>query len=121
MDEMKLRKALALLQSLADELPPRGDIEEKYVNIYHQTLTDIESETGQELSYFSIPPTELERHITSIPGPRIGRHGGGEPTYTQARYCDRARFFIGFRGAINFINSFMQGSGKNPIGFAHPG
>jgi len=117
MDEIKLRKALALLQSLADELPPRGDIEEKYVNLYHATLADIQNETGHDLNYFSIPPTELERHITSIPGPRIGRHGGGEPTYSKVRYCDRARFMIGFKGAVNFINSFMQGTGRRAIGF----
>jgi len=117
MDEMKLRKALALLQSLTDELPPRGDVEEKYINLYHQTLADIQNETGHDLSYFSIPSTELERHITSIPGPRIGRHGGGEPTYSKDHYCDRARFLIGLKGAINFIKSFMQGAGPRPIGF----
>ena len=117
MDEIKLRKALAMLQSLADELPGNGDIEEKYVDLYHATLSDIQRETGQDLSYFLIPSTELERHITSLPGPRIGRRPRGEITYSKVRYCDRARFFVGFKGAINFINSFMQGSGRRAIGF----
>lgn len=106
MAEMKLHKALAMLQALREELP-NGSIDEKYVDLYHASLTDIQSEIGHDLTYFFIPQSELTRRVTSIPGPRIGRHGGGEKTYSKARYCDRERFLIALKGAINFINSLM--------------
>jgi hypothetical protein len=106
MAELNLKKALAQLHAIRDELP-KGSIEEKYVVLYHASLADIQKEIGHDLSYFFIPSEELKRHVTSRPGPRIGRYGGGEPTYSKVRYCDRPRFLIALQGAINFIDSLL--------------
>jgi len=125
MDEFKLDKALALLQSLLDELP-KHDIEEKYVDLYQRILTDIQSETGHDLSYYSIPPEELKRHVTSVPNAFSFRRGSSRasnapgPTYSNERYCDRARFLIAIKGAINFINSQARVPDRRVVGFTQP-
>ena len=121
MDELKLDKALSLLQSLVDELP-NGDIEEKYVAIYHGLLTDIQNETGHDLSYFSIPPSEVKPRVTSVDFSTPDGHlrKEGTPTYSTIRYCARARFLIGLKGAINFINSQTQTTRRRIIGFTPP-
>lgn len=64
MDEMKLRSALAMLQAINDKLP-NGDIEEKYVALYHKATTDIQDQLGVDLSAFFIPDGELKRQVTS--------------------------------------------------------
>lgn len=110
MADMKINKALAQLQALRDELPA-GDIEEKYVDLYHASLIDIQDEIGQDLSYFRIPPEELKHHVSGrMRAPRIGGRPstGGGISYSTERYCDRARFLIALKGAINFINSLIQ-------------
>jgi hypothetical protein len=113
MDEIQLRKALAKLQSLIDNLP-NGDLEEKYVKIYHTLLTDIQKETGHDLSYFVIPESELNRKLVMT---SFDDYGDGESLYSDNRFCDREIFMINLRGAVNFINSFSQGSGRRAIGF----
>ena len=118
MDVMKLRQALAMLNAFAASLP-NGDIEEKYVALYHKTLDDIRTQTNQDLSYFYIPPGELEPHLRSITrGPR-GR-GPSVKHYTDEQYCDRERFLMALRGAINFINASTLDSGATTLPLIDP-
>lgn len=98
----KLNNAIARLHALIDRVP-EDDIEEKYVNIYHQTLTDIERETRRDMARFRIPPDELRTRITSYGAPRIGNRPGAKPTYSKERYCDRAIFLIAIDNAINSL------------------
>ena len=116
MDELKLKQAIAMLNSIHDNLP-EASIEEKYVDLLHRTFTDIETVAGLNLDYYAIPDSELKRHITSLPSRRVGRFGGGETTYSDVRYCDRERFLISLKGAIGFINSLSTESGRRPPGF----
>ncbi|HEX8139418.1 MAG TPA: hypothetical protein VF544_17790 [Pyrinomonadaceae bacterium] len=118
MDLMKLRQALAMLNAFAASLP-NGDIEEKYVALYHKTLDDIRAQTNQDLSYFHIPQSELEPHVTSISrGPR-GR-GPSVKNYSEEHYCDRERFLMSLRGAINFINALTLDSGATTLPLIEP-
>lgn len=111
-------KAIALLESLIEEMPKEGDIGETYVNLYRQALLDIQTETGHDLSYFAIPASELERQVTNmLPTLFAGQRDDSEPTYSNERYCKRERFLIGLKGALNFLNFITQGSTKPPIGF----
>jgi hypothetical protein len=115
MSDEILRKALAMLRSIADELP-KGDIEERYVSLYHKTLTDIEGQTDHQLDYFRIPDAELKHRVTSTGrGPR----GTGPPenTYSTARYCDREMFLIKLNGALHYLTSFLTEPQKRIIGF----
>lgn|GEM_PF-3317957 len=108
--ETKLRSGLALLQAIAEKLPD-GDIEEKYVVLYHETLKNIQEQlVGCDLNPFFIPASELEHHVTSFRyGPRIPRiHTGPDVTYSDERYCDEARFQIALSGAMNFISGYLQ-------------
>lgn len=106
MNSMKLRMALAMLQSLLDNLPesdlPRGDIAEKYVHLYHKLLGDIQIETNHDLSYFQIPSGELEPRLTVEARDVYGdvHHEPGDELY-----CDRAMFLISINAAMNFINA----------------
>lgn len=111
---MKLDKALSLLQALADELP-EGKIEAKYGKIYQSILSDIESETGLDLSYFSVPLTEFNPYVTGASSNYYT--GESRVSYSAGRYCPRARFLIGLKGAINFLNSQTQQTGRRVIGF----
>lgn len=112
MDETRFRSAYAMLQAIAEKMP-HGDIEEKYVSLYHRALADIQEqlkESGCDLTPFFIPDSELEHHITSMRyGPRIPRiHRGPDKTYCKERYCDRARFEIALTAAMNLIAGYLQ-------------
>jgi hypothetical protein len=123
MDVMKLRQALAMLNAFTASLPT-GDIEEKYIDLYHKTLEDIRTQTNQDLSYFHIPSPEVRHHETRIARtPRIGHRIPGSPAhirYSEQRYCDRARFLMALRGAINFINASTQDSGAATLPLIDP-
>lgn len=118
MDLMKLRQALAMLNAFTASLPD-GDIEEKYVALYHKTLDDIRAQTNQDLSYFRIPQTELEPQVR---GANRGPRGRGpiQKTYSEERYCDRDRFLMSLRGAINFINASTLDSGATTLPLIDP-
>lgn len=116
MDEMALRKALATLRSFKDNLPKDSTIQEKYVSLYESILDDIARETGHDLNYFHIPANELTKRVSG------GEHnydtGQWETWYTDDRQCDRDMFLIKFNGALNFIASLLDATGKRVIGFA---
>jgi hypothetical protein len=117
MDLMKLRQALAMLKAFADSLPD-GDIEEKYVNLYHKTLDDIRAQYSQDLSYFHIPQEELtHRPITQI---ALAGIGDVDDLYTENRYCDRERFLMALRGAVNFINALTLDSSATTLPLIDP-
>lgn len=114
MDEIRLRKASAKLQSFVDNLP-EGDIEEKYVSMYHSLLYDIQTETGQDLTYFGIPADQVTRSDTSG---YTDDDGDWVDVQSENAECDREFFMINLRGAINFVNSLFQERGPRTIGFS---
>jgi hypothetical protein len=101
-----------MLQAIADRLPANGDIEEKYVDLYHNALTGIQEQLGCDLSPFVIPDSELEYHLTSFRSGyqpiRQRRKRLPDRTYSEERYCARARFDIGLSGAMNLISGYLQ-------------
>jgi hypothetical protein len=120
MDGEKLNQAISRLVNFENSLPQDDEIEEKYVDLYHKTLSDIQDETGFDLSYFVIPPTELKHREFQYPGtPAIGHHPGSQARteYSPMRYCDRARFLIELRGAITSLNRISEGASRRVIGY----
>ena|SRR5215213_3717418 len=125
MDEIKLQKALGMLQAIVNELPNGdADIKDTYVNLYHRTLSDIQTELQCDLSEFFIPASELKRQVTSSPsGIRLpsqirSQTRSSQVEYSQESYCERARFMIALKGAVNFINSLLtQEPAKRIVGF----
>ncbi len=113
MDERSFRKALSTLRAFADNLP-QGDIEQKYVNLYHGLLDEIHNETGEDLSYFMVPDHDM--NYTKDP---TGFDETGEPIheFSGARVCEHEMFAIRFQGAMNFIASLLSEPGKRLIGF----
>jgi hypothetical protein len=119
MDGEKLNQAISRLVNFENSLPEHDDIEEKYVDLYHKTLSDIQRESDFDLSYFVIPPTELKHREFHYPRtPRIGHHGGSpeRTEYSPVRYCDRARF-LELRGAITSLNRISEGAERRGIGY----
>ncbi|MGH9872955.1 MAG: hypothetical protein ACRD9S_10890 [Pyrinomonadaceae bacterium] len=116
MDETTLRKALATLKSFADNLPKGAWIEEKYITLYHSILTDIERETSHNLDYFRVPASEVRTRKSG--GSENIETGEWTQRYTSHAQCDRDIFLIKFNGAVNFIASFLDATGKRIIGFA---
>ena len=114
MDETKLRSALAMLQAIAEKLPPHGDIEEKYITLYHNALTGVQEqlkESGCDLSPFLIPDSELKHHVTSsryYKTLRQRQQNVPDKTYSKERSCDRTRFDIALAGAMNLISGYLQ-------------
>jgi hypothetical protein len=87
----KLRDAREKLRTVRKRLP-EGDIEEKYVLIYHQALTEIQQDTGRDMSRFRIPPNELKPLV-------------GKVELSEEHYCDKGIFFITIDNAINSLKS----------------
>lgn len=113
MDKIQLGKLLAKLRSFADNLP-NGDIEEKYVTIYHNLLSGFEDQLGHDLAEFRIPSAEVARRSA---GGATNDYGEWENYLTDEAFCDREIFLINLNGAVNFIASLLKGPGKPPIGF----
>jgi hypothetical protein len=106
-DGKKLLQAIVELNALKNGLQPQGRIEDKYVRIYHQALTDIQNTIRRDLSRYSIPPEELKPRMTSGATPRIGRRAGSPARYSSETYCDRDMFLLKITSAISFINSLI--------------
>jgi hypothetical protein len=123
MDENKFRIAISLLQAIAEMLPD-GDVEEKYVEMYHSTLTNIQDETGHDLTAFFIPQSEIKPHLVATGFSRSPvlhqRRSQPENRYSQEHYCDEARFLIALKGAINYLNSWVLFPSGFTINLAKP-
>jgi hypothetical protein len=103
-----------MLRAFADNIPKGHTIEEKYVAYYHQLLTDVARETGQDLDYFRVPDGELSKRSAGGHG---DEYGNWEEWYTDHRQCDTPVFMIKFNGALNFVASLLEQPGKRIIGF----
>jgi hypothetical protein len=114
MDEAKLRSALAMLRAIADKLPANGDIEEKYIKLYHDALTGIQEqlkEAGLDLSPFFIPDAELKHKVTVTRYYRTIRQrqqGVPKREHSEERFCDRTMFDIALAGAMSLIDGYLQ-------------
>jgi DNA-binding transcriptional ArsR family regulator len=117
-NQTKLGNFIESLQALREHLP-EGDIEEKFVDIYHKTTIAIQMGTALNLSQFFIPQKELERRIESFPtGPNIPRHPRAEVEYSKERYCDRAIFLLALDLAINHLKQELRP--KEPVAEPEP-
>jgi hypothetical protein len=104
MDEKKIRMVVARLSAFASELPD-GDIEEKYVVMFHSYLSAIQSETTHDFTSCFIPTSELQHH-EEWTGHR-DRFGNLLTTPSSVRYCDRPMFLMSLKTAINYLNSWV--------------
>lgn len=117
MDIIKIKKAMALLQSLRQNLPD-GDIEEIYVSKYHTNLSVVQNEIGVSFAEFQIPYHLLNQEVTGYQ-PRIAYLNQKEEThYSNERYCPREFFLTKITGAIGFLNSLTPDPEKKKPGFS---
>ena len=102
-----LKQALAQLRAFSDNLPQKGDIEEKFVTEYHGILTRIEKETDHNLDNFRIATDEVDHRDILIPGGIVPSYSGRRRPSSMGpsvkRYCNREVFLIRLHGVINFL------------------
>lgn len=117
MDDNALRKALAMLRSFNDNLP-HGDIEEKYVTMYNDLLSEIGQQTEHDLTYFQVPDSEIHHEIVST---SFNEWGQPLNSYSTGRHCDRSMVQIKLQGLLNYLSSFLPDSpARRIIGFTQP-
>ena len=73
--------------------------------MYHTSLTNIQNETGHDLTDFFISTSDL--HPTQVLTGSRTRFGGFESAPSRERYCDRDLFLINLKGAIHYLNSWV--------------
>lgn len=95
---------------------PEGEIEGKYVNEYHAILATEQNRTGEDLSRFFIPPSELKPQLMFASFDASGKVS--DSYYSEPR-CDRNFFMMRLDKVIAYLAS-KQDSQKPRIGFTPP-
>ncbi len=83
-DQRRQAQAWALFHAFANNLPP--EISEERVAEYHGILQELGNASGEDLTAFRIPESELKPKVASWSRPTRRRRG--IVTYTTERYCD---------------------------------
>ncbi|MDT5060787.1 MAG: hypothetical protein QOH63_1246 [Acidobacteriota bacterium] len=108
-------KSLAILKQ---NLPPRGDIDETWINEFHSIFSAYQNKTGENVSEFFIPSSELKKEIGiqefNEPGELVN-----DP-YTGRHYYDRSFFMYKIDKAIHHFASPKPDQNKRSIGFTPP-
>lgn len=110
MDAIKCQRAISTFESFTENLPSNKLIEAKYVEMYHNLLSDIQNEIDEDISYFRVPAEEVKPYVkrrASSYNPRA-RNAEKPVYYTDKSYCDRPMFLIRLNGAIKFLNAFLS-------------
>jgi hypothetical protein len=124
-------EALARLNSLKSNLPGGVTVEEKYVDEFDAILDLLEQSSGDDLSRFRVPASELKRRVTSS-NPYGGTGGGWRSRRANAEratipapepkdptddmYCDRSFLMMKIDGLLGLFALRMSGEDSR-IGF----
>jgi hypothetical protein len=117
MDRTKLNLALHLLVSLKENLPV-GDVEEKYVELFHQALSELAALKEIDLDPLRIPNRELKRLFTGVNRDPLAETV--EELWSEGLYCDRAYFLTKLDASLTWFEFEDQYPEKRPIGFRSP-
>lgn len=112
MDINKFNQAVSKFGAFADSLPTSREIQPNYIALYHRLLTDIQTELGQDLSYFKIPQSEMKLESEGD----FDEWDEWQQTGTKA-VCERAIFLTHLNGAIGFIDTLVAPDKPRAIGF----
>ena len=121
MDQTKLTEAYVRLHILKQDLADYGEIEQKYVQMYHEALSDLQNASGYDLSRYTIPASEIHQQVTGWTQHRPARmRFENVPTYSDKLVCDATYFLVQINTVLMFFNLELQHPDQRPIGFRPP-
>jgi hypothetical protein len=118
MDDIRKRNlALARFNGFRNNLPDYLD--DDTVAQFHEIISALEEASGEDLSSFRIPDTEMERRVIST-GPlraRPGRPPIGGRRMSEKRYCDEQFMRRQIEGIASYLESLQPPPQRWKIGF----
>jgi hypothetical protein len=113
-DAKKWRIGVSQLAGLMQHIPT--SIDEDAVEQFHGIVKLLEEASGEDLSYFKIPPEKMAPRVTSFQ-PRAYGGGPGSINYSKKKYCDSKYFYSQVHGLSNYIGTLGV---KSPAKEANP-
>jgi len=120
-DDEKKRSQLTLVLSRLLAIKrhlPLGDVTEDYVQLFHQSLNELQPHAACDLSSLRIAESSLFRH--QMPASADVRTGELiNPQWSEERYCERAYFLAQVNTALTYFR-FEQHPSRRPIDVQPP-
>lgn len=116
-DARKLNLAVARFNAFRSHLP--NHLDEGAVAQFHEIVSALEEATGEDLSSFRIPESELKHRVISR-GPlraRPGRPPSGGTRMSEKRYCDDQVMRRQIEGIASYFASLQSPPHRRKIGF----
>jgi hypothetical protein len=101
-DAKKWKIAVSQLAGFMQHIPT--SIDEDDVEQFHGIVKLLEEASGEDFSYFKIPPEKLAPHVTSFQ-PRGYGGSPGSVNYSKKKFCDSKYFYSQVHGLSNYIGT----------------
>lgn len=118
MDDAR-KRSLAFAQFDAFRNHPPRAFDEDEVTQFHQIVTALEEASGEDLSSFRIPDSQMKRRVVSV-GPvraRPGRPPSGGRKMSDKRYCDDSFIRRQIEGIVSYFQNLRPPPERRKIGF----
>lgn len=106
----QLLRAHALLTSLAGNLPEGFEVEERWVQEYHNALGMLETATSSDLTEFKVASTDRYRSVATR------NTLSGEVTYRDGLYCRREVLLAKIDASLRYFTGVQTGQDRQ-IGY----
>jgi hypothetical protein len=116
-DARKWSLALARFNAFSSHLPE--ELDDAAVAQFHEIVRDLEEGSGEDLSRFHIPDSEMKRRVVSV-GPlraRPRRPPTGGRQMSEKRYCDEQFMRRQLAGITFYLRSLQPPEHPRKIGF----
>ncbi len=97
MSQDQLTQAYARLKAMKDNLPDNYEVDQKYLDEYHQILDLLQTASGSDLKAFRVQASEIHRETTG------GNYISGEVYYSDRLVCERAYLAMKIDGVLGFF------------------
>ena len=116
-DNRKLSLALARFNAFCKHIPE--DLDDSAVAQFHEIVSALEEVSGEDLSPFRIPDSEMKRRVISVAPlrARSGRRPSGGMTMSEERYCDDQFMRRQLEGIASYLESLQSPPHRPKIGF----
>ena len=97
MSQDLLAQAYARLQAMKDNLPKNYEVDQKYVQEFHQILDTLQAASGSDLKNFRVPQNEIHPQVSG------GNYITGEVHYSGKQVCERNYLAMKIDGDLGFF------------------
>jgi hypothetical protein len=95
---------------MKDNLPENFEVDQKYVEEYHQILDLLQSASGSDLENFRVPASEIHPEVSG------GNFITGQVTYSDRQVCERSYLMMKVDGVLGFF-TIKTASKSKEFGF----